>query len=300
MLALAGLPVFSGFLSKDAILTGTMGWASVARAKWGILAWLIPLAGFATAIMTPIYMGRQLFLVFFGTNRLYNQASYRALREVPMLMRLPLAVLAILSLGIWYGLEPFNFMGAWPMQLLEIPQAALPRTVEALSAGNRLLQIKAASLYFATFTGIASALLVFAGLGLSYLIYHLFNNRGAFYTNHFVFRSHVMRLSYSNWHLDAIYRRTVIAFGLNLMRFSSWLDRRVIDRFLDLLGVVVVVLSHVLHWIDRTFVDGVLHAGVWVAGRAGQANRSLQGGQVQQYLLVMLVGLLAVLLWMFV
>jgi NADH-quinone oxidoreductase subunit L len=300
MLALAGLPVFSGFLSKDAILTGTMGWASVARAKWGVLAWLIPLAGFATAIMTPIYMGRQLFLVFFGTNRLYNQASYRAVREVPMLMRLPLAVLAILSLGIWYGLEPFNFMGAWPMQLLEIPQAALPRTLEALTAGNRLLQIKAASLYFATFTGIASALLVFAGLGLSYLIYHLFNNRGAFYTNKFAFRSHVMRLSYSNWHLDAIYRRTVIAFGLNLMRFSSWLDRRVIDRFLDLLGIVVVVLSHVLHWIDRTFVDGVLHAGVWVAGRAGQANRSLQGGQVQQYLLVMLVGLLAVLLWMFV
>ncbi|EMR01536.1 NADH-quinone oxidoreductase subunit L [Cesiribacter andamanensis AMV16] len=300
MLALAGMPIFSGFLSKDAILTGSLGWASVARAQWGLLAWLIPLAGFATALMTPIYMGRQLFLTFFGANRLYNQASYRALKEVPMLMRLPLAVLAVLSLGIWYGLEPFNFLHAWPMQLLQVPQPALPGSLVEFTAANRLYEIQEASLWFEAFTGVASALLVLIGLGLSYLIYHLFNNRGAFYTNQYVFRSHVMRLSYSNWHLDAIYRRTVLAFGGSLMRFSDWLDRRIIDRLLDLLGIGVVVLSHVLHWLDRTLVDGVLHSGVWVAGRAGRANRSLQGGQVQQYLLVMLVGLLLVLIWMFV
>ncbi len=300
MLALAGLPFLSGFLSKDAILTGTMGWASVARKQWGILAWLVPLAGFTTALLTPIYMGRQLFLVFFGYNRLSdgNEVSYGAIREVPMLMRFPLLVLALLSLGIWFSFDAFDFQGAWPMRLLQLPQVAVPGSLTEYQAANRLYDIRGAALRYHTFTGVVSGILVLMGLLLAYLIYHLFNGRGSFYNNKFVFRSRITRLSYSNWHLDAIYRRTVIAFGLGLMHFANWLDKKVVDRLVDLLGMAGVVFGHVVYWFDRTFVDGAVQVSVWVAGQAGHYSRSMSG-RVQQYLLIMLACMLAIILWMF-
>ena len=300
MLALAGLPFMSGFLSKDAILTGTMGWASVARKQWGILAWLVPLAGFTTALLTPIYMGRQLFLVFFGYNRLpaESQEAYKAIREVPMLMRIPLLVLATLSLGIWFSFEPFDFQQAWPLELLQVPQVAVPASLKEFAAANRLFYMREAALRYHTFTGISSAILVVLGLLLAYLIFHLFNGRGAFYTNQFKFKSRIARMSYSNWHLDAIYRRTFVAFGEGVMRFANWLDKKVIDQVVDLIGICGVVLGHVVYWVDRTFVDGTLHVGVWIAGQAGYFSRS-RGGRVQQYLLIMLAGLLAVLVWMY-
>ena len=300
MLALAGLPVLSGFLSKDAILTGTLGWASVARRQWGILAWLVPLAGFTTALLTPVYMGRQLFLVFFGFNRLPEKShgAYRAIREVPMLMRLPLLVLGTLSIGIWYSFEPFDFHQAWPMELFQVPQVAVPGSLKEYLAANRLFDMREAALRYHTFTGVTSAVLVVVGLLLAYLIFHLFNGRGAFYNDKFTYRNRLARLSNSNWHLDAIYRRTFVAFGESVMRFANWLDRKVIDRTIDLVGIFGVVLGHVMFWVDRTFVDGTVNASVWVAGQVGNFSRSM-GGRVQQYLLIMLAGLLAVLLWMY-
>ena len=301
MLALSGLPLLSGFLSKDAILTGTMGWAKVARRSWGMLVWLVPLAGFTTALLTPMYMGRQLFLVFAGQNRLSaeKKVAFKELREVPMLMKLPLLVLAVLSIGIWFSLEPLDFRGAWPMQILQLPQLALPGSLAEFQAANRLYEMRESANAYLTFTGITSGILVLVGLLLAYLVYFLFNSRGMFYDEKFRYRNRFARLSQSNWHLDAIYRRTVIAFGLILMRFANWLDRKVIDRIVDLLGIAGVVLGHVIYWIDRTFIDGTLHIGVWIAGQAGELSRA-KGGKVQAYLLMMLTGLLLVLMWMFV
>jgi NADH-quinone oxidoreductase subunit L len=57
-LAIAGIPPFAGFWSKDEILT----------AAWdkSILLWAV---GFVTALLTAFYMSRQVFLVFFGGQR---------------------------------------------------------------------------------------------------------------------------------------------------------------------------------------------------------------------------------------
>src|SRR4051812_24490352 len=57
-LAIAGIPPFAGFWSKDEILT----------AAWdkNIALWAV---GFVTALLTAFYMSRQVFLVFFGDQR---------------------------------------------------------------------------------------------------------------------------------------------------------------------------------------------------------------------------------------
>jgi NADH-quinone oxidoreductase subunit L len=298
MLALSGLPFLSGFLSKDAILTGSLGWASIARERWGILVWLVPLAGFTTALLTPLYMGRQLFLVFFGENRLPVPQAFGAIRDVPILMRIPLLVLAVFSIGIWFSVEVFDFNQAWPMRLFQVPQVAVPGSLKEFVAANRLYEIREAAIRYHTFTGVTSAVLVLLGLLLSYFVFYLFNSRGNFYTQKFVYRYGLARLSYSNWHLDAIYRRTFIAFCVLLMRFANWLDRRVLDRAIDLIGIIGVIFAHIVYWFDRTFVDGTVHVSVWIAGQAGHISRS-RGGRVQQYLLIMLATMLVIMFWMF-
>jgi NADH-quinone oxidoreductase subunit L len=68
-LAIAGIPPFAGFWSKDDILTAA--WAHGGSALWKVL-WF---AGFVTALLTAYYMSRQVFLVFFGKERWREEAT---------------------------------------------------------------------------------------------------------------------------------------------------------------------------------------------------------------------------------
>jgi NADH-quinone oxidoreductase subunit L len=112
-LAIAGIPPFAGFWSKDEILLGAynLGGAE-GRALWAI--------GVVTALLTAFYMGRQVFMVFFGEPQ-WNQPVAAGSEPVaavaddeadattdahvdeihphesPWLMTLPLVVLAVLT-----------------------------------------------------------------------------------------------------------------------------------------------------------------------------------------------------------
>ena len=81
--AIAGVPPFSGFFSKDAILV-----AAYQHAPW--MYWL----GTLTAGMTAFYVFRAIFLAFFGEYRGDKHAH-----ESPPVMLIPLAILALLSLA---------------------------------------------------------------------------------------------------------------------------------------------------------------------------------------------------------
>jgi len=84
--AIAGVPPFSGFFSKDAILL-----AAHEHAPW--IYWL----GVITAGMTAFYVFRAMFLAFFGEYRGHHHPH-----ESPAVMLIPLMVLAALSLaGGW-------------------------------------------------------------------------------------------------------------------------------------------------------------------------------------------------------
>jgi NADH-quinone oxidoreductase subunit L len=84
--AIAGVPPFAGFYSKDAILA-----AADRHAPW--MYWV----GVITAGMTAFYVFRAIFLAFFGKYR--GEAHPH---ESPFVMIGPLAVLAVLSLGGGY------------------------------------------------------------------------------------------------------------------------------------------------------------------------------------------------------
>ena len=94
-LAIAGAPGFSGFFSKDEIL-------SEAQRVAPVLGWL----GVLTAGLTAFYMFRLLFLTFFGKER-YDEHHVHV-HESPRNMTAPLMVLAILSVcGGWMAAPQF-------------------------------------------------------------------------------------------------------------------------------------------------------------------------------------------------
>ena len=90
-IAIAGVPFFSGFFSKDAILTG-------AFARGDYLVWGMGLLG---AVMTAFYMFRLIFLTFHGRERL--QPDIKAhLHESPPVMTVPLLLLAVFAVAAGY------------------------------------------------------------------------------------------------------------------------------------------------------------------------------------------------------
>ncbi|MDB5019713.1 MAG: NADH-quinone oxidoreductase subunit [Pedobacter sp.] len=105
-LAIAGLPPFSGFFSKDEILAHVY--------EHNKLMWVI---GVFTAFLTAFYMFRMLFLTFYGTYRGTHHAEEK-IHESPKSMTIPLIVLAVLSaiggvLGIPESLGGHHWLSKW-------------------------------------------------------------------------------------------------------------------------------------------------------------------------------------------
>ncbi|MFZ4769669.1 MAG: NADH-quinone oxidoreductase subunit L [Ferruginibacter sp.] len=84
-LAIAGIPGFSGFFSKDEILAGAYGHGTL---LYGIALF--------TALLTAFYMFRLYFITFTGKFR-GTQEQEHHLHESPAAMTIPLIILAVLS-----------------------------------------------------------------------------------------------------------------------------------------------------------------------------------------------------------
>ena len=103
-LAIAGIPFFAGFFSKDEILGAVFARAqdsTLAQAHWlGIPGtWVlygVYVFGLAGALLTAIYMTRLMLYTFHGTNRT-GDAESKHLHEAPWTMTGPVVVLGVLS-----------------------------------------------------------------------------------------------------------------------------------------------------------------------------------------------------------
>jgi NADH-quinone oxidoreductase subunit L len=124
-LAIAGVPLFSGFFSKDEILGAAFARAhesTLAEATWlgipgGIVLYGAYALGLAAALLTAIYMTRMMLYTFHGPNRV-GEREREHLREAPLVMTAPLVVLGVLSaVGGWLNVPAFLPVG--PVGLLE-------------------------------------------------------------------------------------------------------------------------------------------------------------------------------------
>jgi NADH-quinone oxidoreductase subunit L len=117
-LAIAGVPFFSGFVSKDRILGDALYWGFMAGQ--GPLHAIVPILGFAGAGLTAFYMFRMIFLTFFGENRAHAQHDDHHGHDkhghddhghgheihhehFSFTSNLPLLILTVFTLGFWYA-----------------------------------------------------------------------------------------------------------------------------------------------------------------------------------------------------
>ncbi len=150
-LALAGIPFFAGYYSKDIILESAFG----AHSAIGLYAfWL----GIAAAFMTAFYSWRLLFMTFHGKSRADHHV-YEHVHESPQVMLIPLYVLAAGALFAgWLAYDYFvgdNMADFWRGSILVLAEH---NSIEA--AHHSPLWVKLAPLV----VGIV-------GIGLAYGIY---------------------------------------------------------------------------------------------------------------------------------
>jgi NADH-quinone oxidoreductase subunit L len=150
-IAIAGIPPFAGFFSKDAILL-----AAYAHSPW--IYWV----GTITAGMTAFYVFRAMFLTFFGEYRGQGHPH-----ESPPVMLVPLAILALLSIGGGFLFNIPEFLGS-VFQQPEVPENTVLMAISTLAG---VTGIAVAWLMYIAKPGMADA---FAGSvkGLYTLVYN--------------------------------------------------------------------------------------------------------------------------------
>ncbi len=135
-LAISGVPLLSGFFSKDEILANTFAAAGVLGWGWAALG----------GVLTALYMSRLLFVVFWGDFR-GSSTQQAHLHESPRVMTVPLVVLAILSaLGGLLNLPHFLHLpgSEWLAHFLS-PAVSASRPAQVLSADTEWLLMGVAS-----------------------------------------------------------------------------------------------------------------------------------------------------------
>jgi NADH-quinone oxidoreductase subunit L len=143
-LAIAGMPLLSGFWSKDAIL-GSAAEIPLREPGWHSFGVAIAACMLAIAAMTSFYMFRLYFLVFTGECRANEQVKHH-IHESPPVMTVPLVILAVLAiLGGFVGTPWKNLLG----DFLGAPPEHVPWAMMPLGTGAFLLGLGvAASLYY--------------------------------------------------------------------------------------------------------------------------------------------------------
>ncbi|HUT74943.1 MAG TPA: NADH-quinone oxidoreductase subunit L [Armatimonadota bacterium] len=233
-LALAGIWPLSGFYSKDAVLA-TVATSPGLEAALGVGGRDLLLgAGLVVVLLTAFYMTRMWAVTFSGPAR---DAKRKHAHESPWVMLFPLVVLA--ALAATGGLLNHAATGM---------------------AFNRFLGAHEAHAAHAAWVVWASLGLALLGIASSWAIYGGGRNRvagiaspGALAVYHFV---------QHKWWMDDFYHGLVARGVLAASRIFAWVDRHVVNGFVDGAG--------------------------WLTGVAGRWLRQAETGQLQLYALVLL------------
>jgi len=282
-LALSGIFPLAGFWSKDEILAE----ASLLNPQ---VYWMLTIAAFFTAF----YMGRQVWMVFFGEPR---SEPARHAQENPPLITYPLIALAVLSvLGGALNLPVVHTFGHWLEHTIQIEKA-----VKQIHLGEAAIKSG-----FNFTVAIVSTALALLAILLSWWIYSRrypeFLKQPPQQLPDDPLRSLLGPLfngMYHKWWVDEFYGAVIIRPYLSLARFLAevidwrfwhdWFHDVVIAGGYKLLARLLAVR------IDLGIIDALANSLASVTQALASQMRRLQTGYVRNYVLSIFVGVVVIL-----
>jgi len=276
-LAIAGVPGFAGFFSKDEIIgaayAGANGYSGFSEWRWlgiegryvmGFIWGTLSLA----ALMTAFYMGRLMIYTFFGRFR-GGLEEERHLHEVGPTMTIPLIVLAFLSVfGGWINIENAPVVNWFDFGQGTALHHWLHPTLEG---AENVMAANLAVPDYVPHPALPIIIAILIGLGGLALAWFLLKPaRLGDADQEPAYTDAVGKTLFNKWYIDELYDAIVVRPVVSLSRgFANLFDRGVID------GVV----------------DGAGRAAQGVGLMFGR----IQTGLLNTYAFVIIVGVLAVL-----
>jgi NADH-quinone oxidoreductase subunit L len=267
MMALSGVPfLFSGGWTKEEILHATAHWPMSPVPYYLILAGVV---------LTALYMTRQIIYVFLGNSRTAAEHAH----ESPRVMTMPLTVLALGAIFLSVLLTP-----AWPW--LHGYLTGEPVHFEI----GRLIQ----PMLFVSFV------LVSAGIGVGLWIYRKAGMQDGDrpaetdpleYAQPALFRF----LANKMW-IDELYAHTIIAFSWMSARLSNWMDRYFWDGLVRGFGAIGQLFGIFTSGVDERGINAGVDETTVGARGLGRLMSAAHSGQIQTYLGMVAIGMLALLL----
>ena len=272
-LAISGIPLFSGFFSKDEILGSvfarahgsTISEATLFGVHGSTILMVVYGLALASALMTAIYMTRMMLYTFHGPNRT-GEAERPHLAEAPWVMTGPLVVLGMLSLaGGWLNV-PALLSGIGPVGMLDhwlepvVGEASLRTTLGAAPHLPHQTEL--------VLVGVAIAIAV---AGIAFAVWRLkpaalVPKKDAVPSEGFV------RVLENKYFVDEGYDKAFVQPTLGVSRAVLWKG------------------------LDNGVIDGLFVNGSALLARAiGWTGSQLQTGQVGTYAWVLLIGVITIL-----
>jgi NADH-quinone oxidoreductase subunit L len=250
-LAISGIPLTSGFLSKDEILAGTLAFGSLTGHLF------IPIVGFLVAGLTAFYMFRLVILTFMGEHKDHHRLD--AIRESPLTMTIPLVVFAVLSFFAFYSLNPIGAASGWFYAAMPRPETVVPASVAA--AGIETFE---GELHHSHTLAMELSLTVASiGIVLAFVTYYWRKISADAVAERL---KPVHRFLLNKWYFDELYEATVVRGTVGLAKVYRWFDNVIID------GVVNGTASWtkgVTHGTKRNWEEGNIGAILYIVATAG-------------------------------
>ena len=282
-LSLCGFPLFSGFLSKDSIIAGTIAFYH----QFHGFTLLVPILIIFSAGLTSFYMFRLIYLTFFGEPN--DKALFDNIKEPSLLITFPLIILALLSFSNIFtfpNINPFNAHG-WFEKLITLPTKTI---------GYDMMHISNAIHHAHYDAMIWSIIMAFLGFFISTLLYlykiDLFNlsNSKLIKFKHSLFSN--------KFYFDELYDRFLVKPFLNFSNRASILDWDFYDQiFIDSWGWITLKLSKISAILDYSVLDQIIVDGfAKITNKSSKELQSTQNGVLQSYLISGVLGLIVLII----
>jgi NADH-quinone oxidoreductase subunit L len=263
-LAIAGIPLFAGFFSKDEILGSAFahaeGSALSEASLFGIpgstILYVVYVFGVVAAFLTAVYMTRMMIYTFHGPNRT-GEEERSHLHEAPWVMTGPLVVLGLLSaFGGWLNLPEFLHLGR--TGVLESWLEPVVGDSQKLLAGPAAEITHAANTELAL-VGIA---VVVAAAGIAFAYFRLKPER-LVPKDQAPEAEGFDRVLENKYYVDEAYNAVVVNPTYQISRNVLWrgVDAGLID------GLFVngsAALARAFGWVGSKFQTGTVGAYAWV------------------------------------